>query len=257
MAGSGSDVIAITGNRVAGASTANKIGLEGILATVGGVGQGNFNISGNGTMANPIANVTGTAISVNALGPATVTATVSNNVMAPNNIFAANGVGAGVNNIFGITDAPSLSITISNNVISAVDGNGILAVARNSNGTLLAKILDNQVAAPLTGVRPGIRVDSGTSSGNTTVCLNMSGNTSAGSGGTQGLGIRKQGTVSTTNTFGLHSLSGGTTTPFVCPGTAVPAGTPAVENFINCLNPAGNGTLLISGTSGFTSCSLP
>ncbi|MCB1057400.1 MAG: cadherin-like domain-containing protein [Acidobacteria bacterium] len=257
VAGSGSDVIAITGNRVAGASTANKIGLEGILATVGGVGQGNFNISGNGTMANPIANVTGTAISVNALGPATVTATVSNNVMAPNNIFAANGVGAGVNNIFGITDAPSLSITISNNVISAVDGNGILAVARNSNGTLLAKILDNQVAAPLTGVRPGIRVDSGTSSGNTTVCLNMSGNTSAGSGGTQGLGIRKQGTVSTTNTFGLHSLSGGTTTPFVCPGTAVPAGTPAVENFINCLNPAGNGTLLISGTSGFTSCSLP
>lgn len=257
VAGSGSDVIAITGNRVAGASSANKIGLEGILATVSGVGQGNFDISGNGTVANPIADVTGSAISVNALGAATVTATVSNNVMAPNNVFGAAGIAAGVNNVFGVGDAPDMTLTISNNQISAVDGNGILAVARNSSGILRAKITGNTVAAPLGGVRPGIRVDSGTSSGNTTVCLNMSGNTSAGSGGTQGLGIRKQGTVTTTNAFGLHSLAGGTATPFVCPGTAVPAGTPAVEAFVNCLNPAGNGTLLISASSGFTSCSLP
>jgi len=30
-----------------------------------------------------------------------------------------------------------------------------------------------------------------------------------------------------------------------------------VESYVNGLNPAGGGTLLISATSGFTNCSLP
>ncbi|MGE5233687.1 MAG: hypothetical protein ACM3OB_06210, partial [Acidobacteriota bacterium] len=208
-----------------------------------GKGQGNFDISSNGTVANPLANIVGSAISVNALGAATVTATVNNNVIAPSNTFAANGVAAGVNSVFAITDAPSMTITISNNTISAVDGNGILAVARNSNGTLNAKIQNNNVTAPLSGVRPGIRIDSGTSSGNTSVCLNVSGNTSAGSGGSQGIGLRKQGTVTNTNAFAVNGMA----------ATA----SPGVESYVNGLNPLGNGTLLISATSGFSNCSLP
>jgi hypothetical protein len=242
-AGSAANIISVTGNRISGASAATKIGLEGILATVSGKGQGNFDISSNGTAANPIANVTGTAISINALGAATVTATASNNFIAPNNTFAANGIAAGVNSVFGTTDAPDLTVTITSNNISAVDGNGILAVARNSNGTLRAKVQNNTVAAPLSGVRPGIRVDSGTASGNTTVCLNISGNTSAGSGGSQGIGLRKQGTVSTTNAFGVNGMSA--------------TNSPAVEAYVDGLNPAGNGTLLLSATSGFTNCSFP
>jgi hypothetical protein len=32
---------------------------------------------------------------------------------------------------------------------------------------------------------------------------------------------------------------------------------PGVESYVNGLNPAGNGTLLLSATSGFSNCSLP
>ena len=109
------------------------------------------------------------------------------------------------------------------------------------------KIQNNTVAAPLTGVRPGIRVDAGnnTAGEDAAVCVNLSGNTSAGSGGTQGLGLRKQGTTPTTNDFGIHGLPGGSTA------------TPNVEAYVNGQNPAGGGTLLISATSGFSTCSLP
>src|SRR6185312_7166306 len=191
-AGSASNIVSITGNFASGASAANKIGLEGILATVSGKGQGNFDVSNNGTVAQPLSNITGSAISVNALGAATVTSTVNNNVMVPNNALGAIGIAAGVNNVFGVTDAPDLTITINSNNI---------------------------------------------------VCLNIAGNTSAGSGGSQGIGLRKQGTVTATNTFGVNGMAA--------------TSTPGVETYVNGLNPAGNGTLLISGTSGFANCSLP
>ena len=139
---------------------------------------------------------------------------------------------------------PNLTWTITGNNISQVDGNGILAVARGTTGTLNAKIQGNTVSAPLTGVRPGIRVDAGNASSvDDRVCLNISGNTSAGSGGSQGIGLRKQGTVSTTNDFGVNGMA----------ATA----TPGVESYVTGLNPAGSGTLLISATSGFSNCSLP
>jgi hypothetical protein len=138
-----------------------------------------------------------------------------------------------------------MTVTITDNNVSQTDANGILAAARNSNGILRVKIENNTVAAPLAGVRPGIRVDSGstTGTGNTTVCLNISGNTSAGSGGVQGIGLRKQGTAPATNVFGVNGMSA--------------TSSPGVESYVNGLNPAGNGTLLLSATSGFSNCSLP
>jgi hypothetical protein len=102
--------------------------------------------------------------------------------------------------------------------------------------------LNNTVAAPLSGVRPGICVDAGNAlSVNDAVCLNISGNTSAGSGGSDGIGLRKQGTVMTTNAFGLQGI---------------PQTTPTntdVANYVNAQNPAGGGTLIISG-SNFAQC---
>jgi hypothetical protein len=94
-------------------------------------------------------------------------------------------------------------------------------------------------------VRQGIRVDSGNATSvNETVCLNISGNTSAGSTvAAMGIGLRKQGTVSNVNTFSINGMA----------ATA----SPGVENYVNGLNPAGGGTLLISATSGFSNCSLP
>ena len=117
-------------------------------------------------------------------------------------------------------------------------------VARGATGTLKAKIQNNTVAAPLSGVCEGIRVDAGNgSSVNDSVCLNITGNTSAGSGGVQGLGLRKQGTVTTTNAFAVNGM--------------VATATPGVETYVNTNNPTGGGTLLISATSGFSNCSLP
>jgi len=149
----------------------------------------------------------------------------------------------GVDQVTAAADTPVLNATITGNTISLVDGNGILATARNSNGTLQAKIQNNIVAAPLSGVRPGIRVDSGNGLGNALVCLNISGNTSAGSGGSLGIGLRKQGTLPGTNAFGVNGMAA--------------TSSPGVETYVNGLNPAGGGTVLLSATSGFTNCSLP
>jgi hypothetical protein len=74
--------------------------------------------------------------------------------------------------------------------------------------------------------------------------LNISGNTSAGvNAAPEGIGLRKQGTVAGTNTFGVNGMAA--------------TSTPGVEAYVNGLNPSGNGTLLLSATSGFTNCSLP
>src|SRR5205085_9981907 len=66
-------------------------------------------------------------------------------------------------------------------------------------------------------------------------------NTSAGSNGAQGIGLRKQGTLAATNDFGLPGLS-------PSPATAAQAAT-----FVAGNNPAGGGVDIISG-SNFVSC---
>ena len=241
-AGSLTNLISVTGNLISGDAT-DPMATQGVVAVVNRAGQGNFDISGNGTAADRIRNMAGAGLAVSAFGNVTVTANVNNNFVAPNNLFASQGIAIGLDMVDALTDAPNLTANVIGNTVSQTDGNGILTVARNSNGTLRVKIQNNNVAAPLTGVRPGIRVDSGTSAGDTAVCLNISGNTSAGSGGSQGLGLRKQGTVTTTSDFGVNGMAA--------------TSSPGVEAFISGLNPAGAGTLLISATSGFSNCSLP
>ena len=201
-------------------------------------------VSSNGTVAQPLANVAGTAVAVSALGNAVVSATASGNVIVANNTVASPGIGAGTSQTFGATDTPNLTLTLSGNTISQTDGNGILVTARDASGTLRAKIQNNTVAAPLGGVRPGIRVDAGNAvSLDDAVCLAISGNTSAGSGGSQGIGLRKQGTATTTNDFAVNGMAA--------------TSTPGVETYVNGLNPAGGGTLLISATSGFSNGVCP
>ena len=111
--------------------------------------------------------------------------------------------------------------TINNNTIRNSDGNGILAVARGNNGTLNVKIKNNNVDAPLDAVRPGIRVDAGNTTAGTDsdVCLDISDNTSAGSGGSQGIGLRKQGTSTTVHAFGIEGMAA--------------TSAPGVETFVN------------------------
>lgn len=243
--GSGTDAIVITGNRISGASPTVRMGGEAITAWVQGRGQGNFVVSNNGAVGDPLTNVSGIGISSFAVGQVTMTSTISNNLVVPNNVFGNPGINAGASFRFTVADQPSLDVAVTGNTISGSDGNGILVFARDSNGLVHARVQNNSVAAPLGGVRPGIRVDSGNGGAgeNDTVCLNISGNVSAGSGGAQGIGLRKQGTDPALFAFGIHGMAA--------------TSSPDVEAYVNGLNPAGNGTLLISAGSGFTSCVLP
>jgi large repetitive protein len=244
QAGNAGAIVNITGNTIAGASGANRMGVNAIQAAVSGIGQGNFNISGNGTVGSPLTNITGNVIVLSSLGTATVTSTIANNVIVanqPNN--GGFGISVGSGEVFGVGNTSTVSALIQNNNISQTDGNGIIATAKEGNSGLVARILNNTVAAPLNGVRPGIRVDAGapTIGQNNTVCLEISGNTSAGSGGTNGIGLRRESTG--TNVFGVEGMAA--------------TSSPGVETYINGQNPAGNGTLLISATTGFSSCTAP
>ncbi|HEU5102114.1 MAG TPA: Ig-like domain-containing protein [Roseiflexaceae bacterium] len=248
----GASSIVITNNTVSGASAVNRIGALGVAATVNGKGTGFFNLDNNS-----VSNTFGTAISIGSFGFANVTATLTRNTIVANNAVGAQGIGAGTSATFGVTDTPTLNVRIGDgtpagaNNISQTDGNGILVTARDAAGNVNASILRNTVAAPLNGVRPGIRVDAGNAaSGDDAVCLDISGNTTGGSGGHEGIGLRKQGTGSTTNDFGIEGM----------PATS----SPGVETFVGNTgqNPGSasgsfgiNGVLLLSAISGFSNCS--
>jgi hypothetical protein len=240
----GGSAISITGNKIAGASAANLMGTNAIAVTFNGCnGQSNFDISNNGTVANPITNIAGVVVSVFMGGNVNATATVNGNVVVSHNTAGSSGIAVQADQSCAATDAPVVTATMNNNSVSSNDGNGIRGIARNSNGTLKLKVQNNTVTAPLTANRDGIRVDSGSAVGNTTLCLNITGNTSAGSGLSKGIGLRKQGAAPATNVFGINGMA----------ATA----SPGVEAYVDGLNPADGGSDLISATSGFSNCSLP
>jgi hypothetical protein len=247
------DTITISGNTIGQGATV-PFGAAGIDTNVQGANiasrsQGNFSITNNGSSGSPVVNVHGNALQNTAFDFATSTVTISNNVLAPTNVNGAQGIGGGIGTLLNIANVtPDMTATITNNTISQTNGYGILFVARGPgvNGTLRTKIQSNTVAAPLGTNRQGIRLDSGngTAAENVTVCLNISSNTSAGSGTALGIGVHKQGTNAAIDTFGISGIS---------PSTPTNA---QVIAFINGQNPASSGTDIISGDN-FVSCSFP
>jgi hypothetical protein len=245
------DVVSITNNQVAGLSTAVRLGTTAIEATVSGRGSGNFDITNNGTAGSPLRNMTGTGITLAAFGNASVSGTIANNVIVANNALGSAGISTGADALFGFTDTPSINATVNGNSVSNTSGNGILAGVRNSFGIGKFTITNNIVGAPTASVRPGIRVDSGTGAGgNASLCLQLTGNTTGGSGGSPGIGLRKEGVNPAVNVFGIVGMSA--------------TSSPGVEQYVDSLNssvPApfgdGDGVSLLSATSGFTNCSLP
>jgi hypothetical protein len=177
--------------------------------------------------------------------------TVNNNSIDANHTPLAgggNGI-AGGNGVAGAGNAwtPNLTLTVTNNTITDTDGNGILLVGRSTSGVAKIKIANNNVAAPINvpggSARPGIRVDAGnSSSADDAVFLNIFGNTSAGSNGAEGIGVRKEGTVSTTNDFGIFDAAG-------LPDLSNPPTNAQVETFLEALNPAGGGAFVINGSN--------
>ena len=242
--GHATDKVVITGNDIAGQSSTARMNTNAILYSISGGNvasrsQGNADISSNPNLAN----MSGIALGIGNNGFSDVGATINNNVIVANNTFGSGGISGGNGITVSSADTPVSSILATGNTISQVDGNGILLVSRGVTGSLNVGIRNNTVAAPLSGTRPGIRVDAGNgASVDDAVCLSISGNTSAGSGGTNGLGIRKQGTVVGINDFGIVGLPSGSSS-----GAAATA-------LVSANNPAGGGTLLINGDN-FTGCS--
>jgi hypothetical protein len=237
-------IVSLPNNRFVG-SAVNPM-LHAVVGSFEGYGQGAIHIFGHGTAAQPVVNVSGDVIVHTVRGDANVTSFVQNNYIIANHAVDAGdqvGIRVAVGEVAGIGDTATLSTIISGNTTSQTDGSGILATADEGSATLNARISNNTVAAPLgLGSATGILVKSGKpGSIDNTVCLDFFGNTSAGENGAFGIGLRKEGAVSTTNDFGVE-------------GMAV-TDSPDVEAFVAGLNPAGGGVTLTAATSGFSGCS--
>jgi large repetitive protein len=256
-AGSPTNVIDITGNSMNGGNAG--IGNQPDRFFTGGVsgngGQGNFNVSNNGTAANRLRNIDCIAIEMQVDGPVTMTSTVQNNFINANSAVGCAGIAVGTDDPNDL-GAGTHSTLISGNNVMGTDGQGIFAIVRDSASTMTARVLNNTVAAPIANAaRSGIQASSGSAQGDTTLCLEITGNTTAGSTNTAtgttspGIALRKQGTDPTINTFGIEGMT----------ATA----SPGVENYVNALNTSTSGTFGVGGTtllsaqSGFTNCTAP
>ena len=246
---SGTNIINIANNVIGNSSVTGGIGTNGIAAGVTGTGQGKFSITNNGASGVPIQHFKGIGIAAFGGNQANVVHIVHNNFIdASDNI--ANSSGMSVDSQLSPGQTGTISASIIGNTINGMEGNGILAGVTNSNNTANLIIKNNNVGAPVAGARPGIRVESGSSSGDTFLCLDISGNTTAGSAlAPAGIGLRKQGTDPAINTFNVVGMSA--------------TSSPGVEQFVDAQNTSqpgppfgdGDGVILISATSGFGSCS--
>jgi hypothetical protein len=262
VSGDATKLVSVTGNLMNGGNAG--VGNQPdrfITSALNGNGTMNLDVSNNGTAANPISHIDGLGIELSNFGPGTATITANNNRLALGNAVGSAGlnVGCDADSNAATADNGTTSATVSGNNISLTDGPGIFNIARGSNCTLINRIVNNTVAAPNTtnAARAGIRVDSGSAVGDNTLCLEISGNTTAGSTNTAtsttspGINLRKQGTDPAVNDFGIEGLS------------PSPTGTPTVENHVNSLNTSTSGTFGVGGTallsaaSGFTSCNAP
>lgn len=250
------NVINVTGNFMNGGGngTLADIGFQAdrfITAALNGKGTSNFNISNNGTLANPIRNIDGVGIELSNFGAGTMSASINGNFLSVNNGVASAGIGVGcdADSFVATTDNGTFTLIVDSNNVSKTDGQGIFAIARNSNCTLNTRITSNTVAAPATtsAARSGIQVSSGSAAGDVTVCSDIRLNTTAGSTNTAtattapGISIRKQGTVQATNEFGIEGLS------------PSPATSGQAEAFVSGQNPgSAAGTFGTGGTASLS-----
>ena len=249
--GSGTDKIVITNNDVRGQSAAVGFGTSAVLFSISGGNSGSRSQGNADISNNELHNTTGITLGIGNNGFSDATVNANGNYVDANNLLTSPGIGGG-NGVVGAsgTETPNLTVTATNNWTFNTSGQGIFFVSTAGGGVsvLRAKIQLNAVFSPIStdgGSRAGIQVNAGNTLGiNDTVCLNVSGNTSVGSGAvTQGIGLRRQNAAGVV--FGIHGMS---------PATA----TPAVEAYVSSLNPAANGSYLIASPfSGFSNCSFP
>jgi hypothetical protein len=244
---SATNVITISNNLIKGFSAAVPMNTNAILCTLTGNGQAGWKITNNGTVANPIANVGGTEIGVTVRGVAPVASCdITNNHIQGMVSVNATAIAYGADFLSAPTDAPQLSGTISGNVVSGQDGQGIMALATvNSTAHISVAILNNTISAPNCGGcnRFGMSAAVGNGSGNPasptpSMCLDIRNNTVAGSGVNPGIGIRK---AVAAYPFNIEGFVGG--------------GDPTA--FITANNTSTGGVTMINQTTGFGNCTAP
>jgi uncharacterized repeat protein (TIGR01451 family) len=273
--------INITNNTISGQAAAGQhTGSNAIRVSMNSqVGVMNVNVSCNGNTTSPctaagqITNVEGQTVSAFAGGSITGTTTIDNNVSVLNHTIMAGTAGIAVQVDDGPaglgTSAADYNFNITNNKVSQYDGFGIRAIARASNGKMDLTIQNNQVGSTIQLTnRNAIRVDSGSATGDVTLCMNMTGNAGiqtaapgteplVGSGVNAGIGLRKQGTVAGTNEFGIVGIGSSPTNAQVQAfvGSPVPPGlnNTTAAGGVAGSNANGNGVDIISG-SNFLSC---
>ncbi len=260
--GTAANPIEISGNDV------DFVGSNSIAVSFNGVnGISNFNIHNNGTVANPMSNAEGLGISVFFGGSGTFSALVNNNAVnnnGPTVHAGSSGIAvqaddgpAGLANSTGFS-----TIHVNNNSITNPDGFGIRGIARASSCTLNLYVQNNDVGTPFLTNREAIRIDSGSAAGDTTLNLNMTGNSGptvstsdllVGSGIDAGIGVRKQGTVAGTNEFNIQGIAAAPTNAQVQAYLGSPD--PPGKNFTAAAggavgsNANGNGVDIISGSN--------
>ncbi len=259
--GDATNIFSITNNAVRGPSSANPMGSNGIETAMTGTGKAKFSITNNGKPTTRISHFLGIGITCSGGNLAQLVCIIDSNFIdGGDNIFSSRGMAVGSQ--LGIGQAGTVSASITNNTVSNSAGQGIFAAVTNSNNTANMIIKNNTVGPPRDTDTPAIRVETGSSSGNTAMCLDMTspGNTAQGSTGgglgpAPGIGVRRQGSVAGVNTFGIVGLS-------PSPATAI-----QTETYLTGQNPSSNlgsasfsnsgspvRAFVISG-SNFTSCS--
>jgi VCBS repeat-containing protein len=259
-----------------GGNDVDNVGSNAIAVSFNGVnGLSNFNIHNNGTVANPMSNAEGLGISVFFGGSGTFSALVNNNAVN-NNGPTVNAGSAGI--AVQADDGPAAlanstgvsTIHVNNNTITNPDGFGIRGIARASICTLNLYVQNNDVGTPRATNREAIRIDSGSAAGDTTLNLNMTGNSGplvsttdllVGAGIDAGIGVRKQGTVAGTNEFNIQGIAAAPTNAQVQAylGSPVPPGKnyTAAAGGAAGTNANGNGVDIISGSNYGTTNAVP
>ncbi|HTP11094.1 MAG TPA: PKD domain-containing protein, partial [Anaerolineae bacterium] len=208
----------IQDNVITGAGAgASGLGTNGVELTVGHQSDGYFTVGGAGH-GNTITNVRGNGVACSKFGDngssGSTKCTISFNTVNAHNTVNSPGINTGADSATSNTNTPTLYLSIHDNNISNTTGNGILSTVRSTNGTGVFSIQNNTIAQPTTssGTIYGIRVDSGNGAEATgaTVCLKISGNTTAGSTNgsitAPGIGLRQNHTA-IVSSFQIDGLS--------------------------------------------------
>jgi Bacterial Ig-like domain/Bacterial Ig domain/FG-GAP-like repeat len=187
----------------------------GLTLNIGGTATMTFNVSNNGTVADPFTGAFSSAITVNTVGSAQMSGHILNNVIGnPAVIDSGSFSGDGIN--IAANGASQITVAVANNKIHGYSNlSGINIHQRDGNGSIHATVTGNTVSNPGTFASNGLVAQAGaigTDAG--FLCVDVGGagaaaNSLAGSGANGGTDFRVRQRFGTT--VRLPGFAGGST----------------------------------------------